>query len=171
MDYKQLFKSEGHGSYGGFGIEIRVAGSQLPDLKLDAIANAASDAADKIEHEVRKAVIAGSEAGKLETAALRNSILALFPERIFAEEIPNGYCYRWCCQHLPWFIITTEVGRFKIGWRKHVIHIEWIDTIGTKTAEALFHTENVTKGERFIHAHSLEDARRYIATVINSVKV
>ena len=87
---------------------------------------------------------------------------------IYIEEIPNGYCNRACCRHLPWFIVTTTVGRIKIGWRKRVIEIDWSDTKGTAEAETLFAAEDVTKGTRYIHAWSVEKAKSYVAAIMSS---
>ena len=100
----------------------------------------------------------------------RQEILGLFDAPIYVETIPNGYCNEACCKHLPWFKITTSIGRFKVGWRKHVMHIDWLETVAKKTAEALFPDDPTTKDGRMIHAQSWEDARRYIKTVIESVK-
>ena len=96
------------------------------------------------------------------------AILALFPGTPFVEEIPNGYCSQYCCKHLPWFIVTTQVGRVKIGWRKRVIQIDWSETRNTKNSEELFAKEDVTKEAKMIHAWSYEDAKRYLEAIIAS---
>lgn len=98
--------------------------------------------------------------------AQREQLLACFPDNIFVEAMPNGYCSRWCCKHLPWFKVTTEAGVFVIGWRKRVIHLEWTGVPNSKLAEELFPNEDVTKGERYIHAWSYDQAEGYIATII-----
>ncbi|MFA5377083.1 MAG: hypothetical protein WC455_15135 [Dehalococcoidia bacterium] len=166
-EYKTLFKSEAHGKYGMFGIEILVTASALPDLQSKAIWRAASDAAESIESEIMAAIIAKNEEAVESAEKERQDLLSLFPGKIFVESIPNGYCSQWCCRHRPWFIVTTEIGRFKIGWRKRVIHIEWTETVGAKTAEELFHND-VTKGEKYIHAWSLEEARDYVQRIMSS---
>lgn len=168
MDYQSLYKTESHGIYGGFGLKIEVAATKLPDLTVRAIQLAAWEAASRVEAEVMAAVVAANPEAQERRRAERASIVALFPELVLVEEIPNGYCSKWCCRHLPWFVITVPVGRFKIGWRKRVINIDWSDTQGLKTADELFRTEDVTKGERCIHAWSLDHARRYIQAVLGS---
>jgi hypothetical protein len=98
----------------------------------------------------------------------KSEILSLFDNRvIFVEEIPNGYCSDYCCKHLPWFIVTTNKGRIKIGWRKRVIHIDWTDSIIKETSETLFPNEDVTKFDTTIHAWGLEKAKEYINLLLS----
>jgi hypothetical protein len=93
----------------------------------------------------------------------RNEILSVFGDRaIYVEEIPNGYCPDYCCKHLPWFIVTTNKGRIKIGWRKRVISIDWEDSIIDETGESLFPDEDVTKYNKNIHAWGIVKAKEYI---------
>lgn len=168
-DWHDLYGGESFGSSGSFGIRIVVAGSLPRDLTSSEIWGATHDAVKKIEFAVRAAFMAENPEALARRVAERTQIAACFgPEALFVEEIPNGYCSDWCCTQLPWFIVTTRVGRIKIGWRKRVINIEWDQTIGTKTAEELFPDEDVTKGGRHIHAWSGEHAARYISAIIAS---
>lgn len=168
MEYKQLFKSESRGNT-SFGIEILVAATNLPDLKLKTISEAAYAAAELVEKEVRSEIIANDPIQIQRSANEKKDLISIFTEPIFVESIPNGYCSRYCCKHLPWFIITTKVGRFTIGWRKRVINIEWIGIPNAARAEKLFPNEDVTKGDYSIHAWSLEDAKRYVKTVMENL--
>lgn len=167
MKYTTLREVEYRGAGEAFALHIEVAATKLPDLKTDAIQQAAYEAERLVAGEVRAAIKADDANTPVEIARNRE-LVGLFPEPIFVEEIQNGYCSDWCCRHLPWFVVTTTAGRFTIGWRKRVIKIDWSGTRGTKTAKILFPNENVTKGERYIHAWSMEDAQRYISTVLNS---
>jgi hypothetical protein len=170
--YVPLLEQTSMGRYGAFSIKILVAGSNLPDLKANTIWGAAYDAQKAIEAAIRTEILAADPEAQKEAKAERDQLLGLFlfQEPIFVEEIPNGYCSDWCCKHLPWFVITTKVGRFKIGWRKRVINIDWKETKGTKTAEELFPEENVTKGGRMIHAWSGADAKRYITKILKETE-
>lgn len=168
LEYKTLHSSESFGGYGAFGIKILVASSNMPNLSQNAIQGAAYKAADLITAEVRAASIAVNPTEKERALRQRKELLSVFPDKIFVEEIPNGYCSDWCCRHLPWFKVTTEVGRFEIGWRKRVIHINWTETVGTKTAEELFPEEGTTKEGKMIHAWSLEKAGEYISTIMTT---
>lgn len=169
MEYVTLYSEETFGDQGGFALEIRVAATKLPDLDKQQIKSAAYEAARKVSAEVLAAIKA-SNPSTLQAIARNRELVSLFPKPIFVEEVENGYCKDWCCRHLPWFVITTTIGRFKIGWRKRVIAIDWSETVGTATSEDLFSGEDTTKSGKSIHAWSLEAARRYIGTVIkNSV--
>jgi hypothetical protein len=94
-------------------------------------------------------------------------ILNCFPDNIFVEEIPNEYSpndpyYRG----YKWLIITTKIGRFKIGSRKRVFHVEWTDTLCNKTSEELFPNETVTKYDKVIHAWNFQKMKEYVDTIM-----
>lgn len=78
------------------------------------------------------------------------------------KPIPNQYCQ--CNKCSPWFIVSTPDGDIKIGWRKHVINISWLDNY-TKFS-ATFEDEDVTKwfreDVRGIHAWSIEKCVEYL---------
>ena len=97
---------------------------------------------------------------------MEKEILSLFTRPIFVEKIPNGYCSGHCCVDTPWFIVTTKVGRIKIGWRKSVINIDYSDTIVKEKAEVLFSKEDTTRHGKVIHAWSVGDAKRYLNKII-----
>ncbi|MDF2879987.1 MAG: hypothetical protein K0R54_544 [Clostridiaceae bacterium] len=82
-------------------------------------------------------------------------------KNITFTEIPNEYCP---CDHCsPWFIVSTPDGDIKIGWRKRVINIKWLENY--KKFSDTFEYEDVTKRfseERYIHAWSTERAIEYI---------
>jgi len=88
------------------------------------------------------------------------------------KAIPNEYCP---CEHCAsWFIISTPDGDIKIGWRKRVINIEWLDNY--KKFEENFKSEDVTRGfgkygdnDRSIHAWSIEKAKEYLIRAKNSI--
>ena len=63
----------------------------------------------------------------------------------------------------PWWLFKTPKGLIKIGWRKRVISIDWEDT-GIKCGDNEITTEDVTKWNFGIHAWSVLDATKYLAT-------
>jgi hypothetical protein len=104
----------------------------------------------------------------------RAEIINLFPSPIFVEEIPNGYCSRYCCAFKPWFVVTTHKGRIKIGWRKRVIHLEWTDSVIKGRAKDIFPKEEAWPGyettqyDKVIHAHGYEPAAAYIKRLLEA---
>jgi hypothetical protein len=178
--YEDLRSESGGGGIGCIAVQLRVAASRFDPEKDkhvaipmeqwgDEVQNAAMDAIDGVRKAMTAQLHKTSPASQARRASDRAQIIGLFPAPIYVEEIPNGYCSDACCKHLPWFIVTTSVGRIKIGWRKRVINIDWSDTVCTKTGTELFPNDDVTKGGRYIHAWKVEDAKRYIDTVIASV--
>ena len=126
------------------------------DLLEDAMLKAEKDADPKTHETAREN---------------KDAILACFgglTNYVYIEEIPNGYCSRGCCAFFPWFIVTTPIGRIKIGWRKRVIHLEWTDSAIKQDAKAIFPGEEAWPGyettqyDKVIHAHSYEAAAKYI---------
>lgn len=92
----------------------------------------------------------------------KEKLIALFPDNIFVQEIPNEYNDDPYYQMFKWLLITTKKGPIKIGWRKRVIEIDWSNTIINKLANDLFPDEDVTKGNSYIHAWGYEKAQEYI---------
>ena len=168
MDYKTLSKVESFGK-NGLGIEINVGGDNLPDLKDKDIYNAVDEAMGSITAAIRLAMAKVDP--KTLVATKRNAeLLKLFPEKIFVKELPNGYCRDWCCKHLPWFEVITEIGVFIIGWRKRVIQLDWSGTLNDSDADTLFPDESTTKYGRSIHAWSESKAKEYIEKIISTYK-
>lgn len=89
------------------------------------------------------------------------------------ELLPNGYCNRDCCSHIPWFLFHTIDGDIIMGWRKRVISIEWQENYKPFDMNELFGTENVTKweegGKRGIHARGNDKAYKYLKKVLDVV--
>lgn len=164
---RELYKSTSMGSSGSFALEIKVGGTLVPaDLDSGEIRDAYYDAAKKITFAVCKAGKQNDEKAQEDAKKIRADLLACFPDSIYVEEIPNGYCSDWCCAHLPWFIVSTSIGRFKIGWRKRVINIDWTDTLCKKSGEeVLGDDEQVTRLERGTHAYGYAKAKEYIDKV------
>jgi len=97
------------------------------------------------------------------------------------EAIPNEYCP--CSKCAPWFDVTTEIGEFRIGWRKRVINIEWkgltwgpilkaikrsAQNLGLSSV--LFGKEDVTKGDTYIHAWGWDKATEYLRRIREHVE-
>jgi hypothetical protein len=157
---KTVYNYMARGSRSSIELEILLdVNRELTDVDNRNIRESAENLVAKIHEET----IAVDPESKTNALKERQEIISVFAGRnIYVEEIPNGYCSQYCCKHLPWFVVTTNKGRIKIGWRKRVISIDWSDSIIKETAEILFPSEDVTKYDNLIHAWGLEKAREYI---------
>jgi hypothetical protein len=185
LKYHDLCKVESCGRLGSYGLKILVAIHPPhieggPQIELDVpavledekVRNVVYDVQGMIENVVRAVALSKLPHIAEETKAQRLGLLAGFGSAaLLVEEIPNGYCNRYCCAHLPWYVVTTRLGRIKIGWRKSVINIDWAETQGTKTSKELFESEDVTKDTRGIHAWGYEKARAYVGAIITGVSL
>jgi hypothetical protein len=163
MKYVEAYKYESFGGRGYLGLRIMVAANrELNEIDGRVIRHAAESLHDGIMAET----IRLDPDTTPRRAVERAEILKLFPQPIFVEEIPNGYCSSWCCRQKPWFIVTTAKGRIKIGWRKSVINIDWSDSAITQGADTLFPSENVTKGDKYIHAWGYDQAEKYMLVLL-----
>lgn len=91
---------------------------------------------------------------------------------IFVEAIPNEY---WGADSpfgvkAPWYMITTRLGHFKVGWRKRVIVIDWSRTTLEVDGRVLFGNEGVTKEDNMIHAWSLEKVTEYLKRLADTTE-
>lgn len=157
-------RSTSVGSNGIFKLEIRVnvgKGYKFSDVERDALYTAE----ELIKEAFLETKLSRDPEAQRKAADERKSLLECFPAPIFVETIPNGYCSRACCKHLPWFKVTTVKGRITIGWRKSVISISWEDGVN-ESAVDLFPAETSTRCDRTIHAWSLDDAKRYITKLL-----
>jgi len=163
MEWVVGASQESYGELGSLGIKIMLAvGRPLTE----ADKRTCRDAMDTIYAGVMEETIRLRPETAQERTQERAEIVGLFRQPIFVEEISNGYCNSWCCKQKPWFVVTTLIGRVKIGWRKRVISIDWEDSIIKESAENLFPTEDVTKYGRLIHAWSYDKAREYLAVLL-----
>lgn len=173
MEYNTLCGIETYNRFGGFGIKILISSEELYHIKHnEKVSRISNEVMNKLLNVMMEAVKDASPKTQIERESNRSQLIdEVFSNlALYVEEIPNEYCNQWCCTHLSWFIVTTKVGRIKIGWRKRVINIDWSNTIGTLSSINLFESENVTKGYKYIHAWSVEKAREYVRKIINSEK-
>lgn len=61
----------------------------------------------------------------------------------------------------PWWLVQTPAGPIEIGWRKRVISINWEDT----PARQVITTDDVTKGDTYVHAWSYVKALEYLTAL------
>jgi hypothetical protein len=162
---ESVFAYQGVGSYGRTDLEVLLdIGRPLTDNDNWAIRQCVEDLIKKLQAET----IRLRPETKEEFENTKARLLQLFGNRaIFVETIPNGYCpCAICDQTSPWFIVTTDKGRIKIGWRKRVINIDWTDSQIKQTGDQLFPNEDVTKWETGIHAWGYEKAKEYLDVIL-----
>lgn len=165
-DYIEAYGIQSSGSGGSFKLKILLdIGRDFTDVDTSNIRKCAND----LEKLIREETLKHDPKSKQESNENRKEILELFDgHTIFVEEIPNGYCSDFCCKHLPWFVVTTKAGRITIGWRKRVIEINWKDSIISAGSMELFPKEEVTRGDKYIHAWGYEKAKEYINVLLTS---
>lgn len=146
---------------GRFRVEMKIISPQPLDAIEGELAQVCGDASNEMLRLAKTHVHQQSDDFKLRLMEDRKNIIGLFEQPIYVQEIENSYAPGG----RPWFLITTTIGHFKIGWRSRVLHVEWTLTDCKASAVDLFPDENVTKGNQLIHAWSLEKAREYIARV------
>lgn len=102
----------------------------------------------------------------------QEKMLALFLfadiQTLGVDEIPNQYWprvpdYYEIRDKSPWWLVYTELGTIKIGWRKRVMEIDWrrLETGGGKAA-VIVTEDDVTKGDYYVHAYSELKAVEYL---------
>lgn len=164
MKYKEAAIVESSGIYGSLGIKIMISTNrELNENDTDMLYEKCEEIEKALDLERDK----NDPELKAEIEEERRDIIALFPNPIFVEEIPNGYSDEMIN---PWFIVITNKGRIKIGWRKSVINIDWSDSIIAEEADDLFPKEDVTKDDKHIHAHGYEKAKEYVDVLLASKK-
>ncbi|KKN08303.1 hypothetical protein LCGC14_1058150 [marine sediment metagenome] len=73
----------------------------------------------------------------------------------------------------PWWLVKTQYGLIKIGWRKRVINIDWSDTEYrsgvSKFADGsdidVLTKDDVTKAESMVHAYGYAKAVQYLSAL------
>lgn len=162
MFHKQLYRHQSWGEIGEIDLEITVKTSkELGDTKDANI----SGLGNRIHEEVMKMLLKDDKRKE----ANNKLILDCFGEHLgHYKETTNKYAGIYVND--PWFLVYTKIGMIEIGWRTHVISIDWTDTGVKQTAEELFPDENVTKEGKLIHAYGFEKAKLYIQKLFNSYK-
>ena len=163
VEYQEGARYESFGEFGVCGVKVLVS-LHRPLSEMDE--RILRRKAEEVHNELMAESIRLDPRSQERARRQRDEVLSIFPEPIFAEEVPNGYCSQWCCRHLPWFRVTTKAGRFTVGWRKRVISIDWTETHGTLNSEELFPDEDVTKFKKSIHAWGVDKAREYVARIM-----
>ena len=79
------------------------------------------------------------------------------------EPIENEYAPGATLYYTNWFIVTTPLAQFKVGWRKRVIHLEVLDP--EIDIASLFPDEKTTKWYDGIHCWGLLTLSEYVSEI------
>ena len=63
----------------------------------------------------------------------------------------------------PWYRVATKLGFFIVGWRKHVLELQWHETALKAGAQSIFKDEKTTVAESYIHAWGYKNLVKYLA--------
>jgi len=88
-------------------------------------------------------------------------------------QIENEYwpkAYVELIKSSPWWLMDTQYGTIKIGWRKRVIAIDWQETgyVSEQNGEHTYDSitdDAVTRGPCDVHAYSVPKAVEYLTTL------
>lgn len=84
------------------------------------------------------------------------------------HELPNGYwppAYVEARAASPWWLLETQYGLVKIGWRKRVISIDWEPTGFSDQESAVPRGDQTTATEHLVHAWTYPKALEYLTTL------
>lgn len=169
-DWRTVRSEQGAGEKYSFGIRLQVAGVISKDEYTNEERTAMMVAVDKVKEELLAAAVAADPKEQQSAREERQSLLECFHPsvRLFDEPVPNGYTNDWYNRHRFWYIVTTYVGRIRIGWRKRVIHIDWSDSAIKHVDGRTLFTDflNNTVDSTFIHAWSYEEATKIISRLM-----
>lgn len=175
LKLRQIYSCESYGTHGPWGCEINIHFPEGTSHEPTPEQREAVEKAHELIHDAYMTERIRNNAVAQEVALEnQNTLLSLFHRHTFvAKPIPNGYCPKYCCRHLPWFEVQVAddcpgfEGMLKdtitLGWRKRVISISWVEG---SSAFQLFPKEDVTKSDRMIHAWTLEKAQEYINLIL-----
>lgn len=83
-------------------------------------------------------------------------------DEVVLTQTPNQYDQKSLVRE-PWFYVDTVLGKFLIGLRRHVIHIDW-EAIGHDMS-GLFEDVQQTKGPHHIHAYGADQASEFLRRI------
>lgn len=96
---------------------------------------------------------------------LQAFLLLSYTTPLSLKKIPNQYCGdhddSTCdtCKARPWWLIETNVGMIKVGWRKRVIVLNWKAT-GIPLGYNDVTEADVTKDQYEVHCYGYDDLLR-----------
>lgn len=167
QNMKLLSSYETCGKYGSVKLYIHgelpgsLSNEDISDIFYDVLSNVNVKIQDKLMSKDLKLLKMFED----ETEELKNLFNG---EAIYTKQIENQYSDLGSFKFRKWLEVTTRKGIIIIGWRKRVINVDWSRSDIKKTAYYLFPSENVTKGDYYIHAWGINKAKEYIDILLNT---
>lgn len=156
MNYKLIAS---HESYDKYSLGVKILATDCTDEEILFV--------QQLSNEIHNGILRIREKNNPENIVLRvetiDKLINCFTAPIYAKQIPSKYSID---DFIPWLIVTTTKGPIKIGWRKRVISIDWSESDINNLAKELFPDEDVTMGEKFIHAWGYDKAKQYIEVLM-----
>jgi hypothetical protein len=107
----------------------------------------------------------------------KEHVLALFQMAGFEtksiHELPNGYWPQhpdYDSVRTPWWLVHTQYGLIKIGWRKRVISIDWETTDFRDEERLVAEGDDTTSLDDLVHAWTYTNALKYLTTLQQLMK-
>ena len=97
-DFKQAYRSEHHfsGKWGHFGLQIKIA---IPREFCGEDNRIMDKVAEEIQEAIMRTTVSRDQDELESKRAEYEKFRGCFPAgmAVLMEELPNGYCPRWCC--------------------------------------------------------------------------
>ena len=160
--------------YGGeYGVSIRVFMKREYSRKVDW--DYLYDAVDIINRGMRRGTALLDPVTEVGIKNMEGNFRDMFEKAgfptVYMERVENGYwpkAYADSIVKTPWFMITTPIGHFHVGWRKSVIHFNW-----EKTVLKDFDLEargDVTHDPGMCHAYGYEDGIKVLTQLKSALE-
>lgn len=163
----------------GFGLRlylrrnVRDRGAPLTEEVQSRIFAACAKIVNEVQEEWARTDPGVMDRAKSELASFQDLFKEAGLTPVLVEPIANDYWpqvgkYAALRFAHPWAIVTSEVGRVKIGNRTRVLSIDWSDSIVKADAPTLFPKHESSKGrafEHWIHAWSRDEATEILKTL------
>ena len=179
-EWKQVYRTQSYGDNsplkdipGVAGIEINI----LTDATLEEMRSLwLGRGVNQIQKEVSEYFVKLSQELIQKKLERRRKFEGAFEKSglpaVYIEEILNEY---WAETDVleralsPWFICTTKIGHFKVGWRKRVIVLDWSKTDVKTEGRMIFPDYAGTVGDNYIHTN-WDTLPEHIATIAKQFK-
>lgn len=162
---KELSFFQTCGKYGT--VKLAINGELPESLSDEFISDILYGVLSSINDKIQEKMMSDDQALLSQLKRESEELKSLFgSEIIYVRYIENQYLNYGYFKLRKWLEVTTRLGVIIVGWRKRVIEIDWSKSDIKEKAETLFHNEDVTYGDYYIHAWGLAKAKEYIGILL-----